>query len=189
MELAGLEPATSWSCTRRSHGAQLARTPQFAAVSPRLSVTRTGAQSRSSVNASLRPNQSSISAIATNSRRPRRTHRNSDAMRWSKNHDCIRSPWIRMHAAAARHHYWLIRAENGADGACSGGRRVEGTTRHRTVTGPALSRQRRPRARPVGTALVAALVAGDVTPQEHDVGGHERQRDVESAYPQCPDHR
>jgi hypothetical protein len=50
-----------WSHT----GAQLARDLQFAAVSRRVPDMRTGTHSRSSVNAALRRNQPSTSAIAT----------------------------------------------------------------------------------------------------------------------------
>jgi hypothetical protein len=66
------DPADPWTTSSSPHHRR-SRAP---------SVTRTGAQSASSVNAAVRRSQSSISAIATNLKRPRRTKRSSGPMCW-----------------------------------------------------------------------------------------------------------
>ena len=71
-------------CSPPADGAQLARVRRFAALLSRVSVTRTGAHRAIKVSAAFRRNQSSISAIATNFNRPRRTHFNSGPMCLSK---------------------------------------------------------------------------------------------------------
>jgi hypothetical protein len=68
---------TDFSRIHRS-GARLARTPQFdRALLSSLGYPNRRSSRRSRVSAALRRNQSSISAIATNFNRPRRTHRSS----------------------------------------------------------------------------------------------------------------
>jgi hypothetical protein len=60
-------------------------------LGPSLGYPTRRSSGRSRVKAALRRNQSSISAIATNFNRPRRTHRSSGPMCLSKKSDCIQA--------------------------------------------------------------------------------------------------